>query len=68
MPKGFQKGGKIDAKTHQKTMPKQVSTNIRENVKFNVFSKTIQNRASLTSTPCGSSSPREIQKDGLNER
>ena len=38
-PKGSQNGADIDAKTHQKSMPKQVSKKIRKSMKFHVFLK-----------------------------
>jgi hypothetical protein len=37
--KGSQNGAKIDAKTHQKSMPKLVSKKIRKIMKFHVFPK-----------------------------
>ena len=39
MPKGFQHEGKIDAKTHQKTMPKLVTKRIRKIIKNHVSLK-----------------------------
>ena len=37
MPKGCQNGAKIDAKTHQKSMQKQVARNMRKILKNHVF-------------------------------
>jgi hypothetical protein len=39
MPKGSQNGVKIDAKTHQKSMPKLVTTRIRKIIKNHVSLK-----------------------------
>ena len=39
IPKGFQNGADIDAKTHQKSMPKLVSKKIRKIMKIHVFLK-----------------------------
>ena len=36
IPKGFQNGAKIDAKTHQKSMPKLVTKKIMEIIKNHV--------------------------------
>jgi hypothetical protein len=38
-PKGFQNGAEIDAETHQKSMPKQVSKKITKITKIHVFLK-----------------------------
>ena len=38
-PKGCQNAAEIDVKTHQKSMPKQVSKKIRKIMKFHVFLK-----------------------------
>jgi hypothetical protein len=39
MPKGSQKGDKIHAQTHQKSMPKLVSKKIMKIMKIHVFLK-----------------------------
>ena len=39
MPKGFQNGAKIDANTHQKSMPKVVKKRIRKIIKNKVSLK-----------------------------
>ena len=39
MPKGFQNGAEIDAKTHQKSMPELVSEKIKKIMKIHVFLK-----------------------------
>ena len=39
MPKGFQNGDEIDAKTHQKSMPKHVSKKIMNIIKNHISLK-----------------------------